>query len=401
VNRDARIFLAGQSVSLLGDTSLWLALAMWAKDLTGSSSAAGIAIFCVVAPQLLSPLGGLLVDRVRRRPLLIAVNLASAAVVLALLTVGDRVGILYAVAVLYGASYTLLASGQSALLATLVPPESLSQANALLQTVREGLRLLAPVAGAGLYAAAGGSAVAILDAATFLLAATSLAALRLREPKPQPRREPWRQAVAAGARHVIATHPLREVLIACALVLLVLGFSETLTFAITDGLHRPISFVGVLMAVQGVGAIAGALTCARAIRRAGEVRVAATGIAVLAAGTLLLAGASLPVVLAGKVLFGFGIPWIVVGAYTLLQRLTPAGLQGRAFSAAELLLGVPQTLSIAAGAALVTLVDYRALLLAEAAVIAAAAAYLLNVSRARRSARPSVCAPGARSAPAP
>jgi MFS family permease len=378
MTRDARIFLAGQSVSLLGDTSLWLALAIWAKDLTGSNSAAGIALFCVVAPQLLSPLSGLLVDRVRRRPLLIAVNLMSAAVVLALLAVGDRVELLYAVAVVYGASYTLLASGQSALLATLVAPEKLSEANALLQTVREGLRLLAPVAGAGLYAAAGGAAVALLDAGTFVLAACSLAALRLREQKPQPRHEPWREAVAAGARHVAATRPLREVLIACAIVLLVLGFGETLNFAIVDGLGRDVSFTGVLMAVQGVGAIAGALTCTHAIRRRGEVRTAAAGIAVLAAGTLLLAGASLPVVLAGKVLFGFGIPWIVVGAYTLLQRLTPDGLQGRAFSAAELLLGAPQTFSIAVGAALVTVVDFRALLLAEAAVIAVAALWLLS-----------------------
>jgi MFS family permease len=377
VTRDARVFLAGQSVSLVGDTSLWLALAMWAKDLTGSTSAAGIAIFCVVAPQLLSPLAGLLVDRVRRRPLLIAVNLASAAVVLALLAVDDRIGLLYAIATVYGASYPLLASGQSALLATLVPRDKLSEANALLQTVREGLRLLAPVAGAGLYAAAGGAAVAILDAATFVIAAASLAALRLREAKPERRHEPWRDAVTAGARHVARTRPLREVLIACALVLLVLGFSETLTFAIADGLHRQLSFVGVLMAVQGIGAIAGALTCARAIRRDGEVRTTAAGIAALAAGTLLLASASLPVVLAGKVLFGFGIPWIVVGAYTLLQRLTPARLQGRAFSAAELLLGAPQTLSIALGAALVTLVDYRALLLLEAAVIAVAALWLL------------------------
>ena len=37
--RDARLFLAGQSLSLLGDTALWLALGLWVKDLTGSSSA--------------------------------------------------------------------------------------------------------------------------------------------------------------------------------------------------------------------------------------------------------------------------------------------------------------------------------------------------------------------------
>jgi MFS family permease len=376
MSRDARIFLAGQSLSLLGDTALWLALAIWAVELTGSNGAAGLVVLCIAGTQMLSPLGGLLVDRVRRRPLLIAVNLATAAVVLALLFVGERVWLLFAVSTVYGASYMVLASGQSALLATLVPPERLSDANAVLQTVRESLRLIAPVAGAGLYAAAGGAAVAVLDAATFVIAAACLASLRLREPKPEPSGEPWRRAVAAGARHVAATRPLREVVIACAIALLVLGFGETLLFAIAEGLHRDVSFVGVLMAAQGVGAVAGAVAAPRAIRRSGEVRVVVMGIAAVAAGTLLLAATPLSVVLAGKALFGFGTPWIVVGLYTLLQRVTPANLQGRAFSAGELILGVPQTLSIALGAVLVTVVDYRLMLVVEAAVIAAAAIYL-------------------------
>ena len=43
-HRDARLFLAGQSLSLLGDTALWLALGLWVKELTGSSSAAGLVI---------------------------------------------------------------------------------------------------------------------------------------------------------------------------------------------------------------------------------------------------------------------------------------------------------------------------------------------------------------------
>ena len=60
------------------------------------------------------------------------------------------------------------------------------------------------------------------------------------------------------------------------------------------------------------------------------------------------------------------------------SALTPAELQGRAYSAADLLLGAPQTASIAAGAALVAVVGYRWLLGAEAAVVAIAAAYLLT-----------------------
>ena len=87
--RDARLFLAGQSLSLLGDTALWLALGLWAKDLTGSSSAAGLVFLCIVAPQLASPFAGLLVDRVRRRSLLLAVNPLTALAVLPLLAVHD------------------------------------------------------------------------------------------------------------------------------------------------------------------------------------------------------------------------------------------------------------------------------------------------------------------------
>ena len=113
--RDARLYIAGQALSLFGDTSMWLALGIWAKTLTGSSGAAGLVFFAVVAPQLGAPAAGLLVDRVRRRPLLIAANLATGVVVLALLAVHGRgqLWLIYAVAALYGASYTVLGAGRA------------------------------------------------------------------------------------------------------------------------------------------------------------------------------------------------------------------------------------------------------------------------------------------------
>src|SRR6185312_8872316 len=97
------------------DTALWLALALWARELAGSPSAGAMVIFCIVAPQLAAPLSGLLVDRVRRRTLLLWVNPLTAVAVLPLLAVHDRgdLWILYAVALAYGASYTLLGAGQS------------------------------------------------------------------------------------------------------------------------------------------------------------------------------------------------------------------------------------------------------------------------------------------------
>jgi len=379
--RDMRLYVIAQTLSMFGDTALWLALAVWAKSLTGSSAAAGMVIFGITAPGVFAPLSGLLADRVRRRPLLIVTNLLTAAAVLPLLLVHDRgdVWIIYAVTLAYGFSFTVLGAGLSGLLATMLPEDELADANGLIQTAREGLRLFAPLVGAGLYAALGGAAVALLDVATFVIAAGLLAMMRVVEPAPEPRSGRLLAGIADGARHLRQTIPLRQLTVASGVALLVIGFSETLTFEVAgSGLGRDPSFVGVLVSVQGIGAVAGAATAAALVRRFGEGHLAGAGMLVFSLGVTLLASASLPVVLVGITLFGAGIPWIVVALFTLLQRLTPGPLQGRTFSAVEVLVNTPQTVSIALGALLVAFVDYRLLLGLEAAVVAAAGAWLLT-----------------------
>jgi MFS family permease len=384
--RDMRLYVAGHTLSVFGDTALWLALGVWAKMLTGSSAAAGMVMFFLAAPQLLSPLSGLLADRVRRRPLLIVANLATAVAVLPLLLVHDRgdVWILYAVTLVYGFSFSVLGAGQSALLATMLPAEELADANGILQTAREGLRLIAPLAGAAIFTTAGGAAVALLDVATFVLAAGALACMRVTEPVPAPRTDRALAELAAGTRHLWRAVPLRQMTVACAAALLVIGFSETLTFEVAGtGLGRDPAFVGVLITVQGIGAVAGAVIAAPLMRRAGEGPVAGLGMLVFSIGVTMLTSSTLAVVLAGLVLFGIGIPWIVVALFTLLQRTTPGALQGRVYSAVEVCVGVPQTLSIALGALLVAFVDYRLLLVVEAFVVAAAGVWLLTRAEQR------------------
>ena len=85
------------------------------------------------------------------------------------------------------------------------------------------------------------------------------------------------------------------------------------------------------------------------------------------------------VVMVGFAVAGCGISWAVVGYVTAVQLRTPAALQGRVSSAADVLVGVPQTLSIALGAGLVGIVDYRALVALMAAVTIACGAYLATV----------------------
>jgi MFS family permease len=379
--RNVRVFIAGWTLSTFGDWAMFIVLGVWAKDLTGSNSAAGLVFFALGVPSLLAPFAGLLVDRLPRRPLLIAIYSAEALVVLSLLFVHDRgdVWILYAVTVFYGAAGTFGASARSALLTVMIPRDLLAESNGILQTLREGLRLVAPLVGALIYASVGGGAVAVLDSASFVAVVIALALIRLDEPRFERVEHRFVSELLAGARHVFATLPLRQIVLATGACLLVVGFAETLIFAVLEeGLGRPASFFGVLSSLQGVGAIVGGLLAARTMRRIGDVRLVGVGMVLFAVGALSFASHSLALVLTGIALGGAGLAWIIVGYATAVQVRTPLRLQGRVLSAADTLVSTPQTISIALGAALVSVMDYRILVVAMAVVVVACGAYLLT-----------------------
>ena len=212
---------------------------------------------------------------------MIVVHLAIGLVVLSLLFVHgrDQLWLLYLVTFLYGLAGDIFSAARSALLRVMLPEEMLVDANAVLQTSREGLRLVAPLAGAGLYAAFGGGVVAVLDAVTFGLSALSLLALHVDEPRPEPSGRRFRTELAAGMRHIAHTRGLRQIVVGVAVALLVVGFAETLIFTILDRvLHRPPSFFGVLASLQGAGAIVGGLSAPRLLRRLGDTKLVGLGL---------------------------------------------------------------------------------------------------------------------------
>jgi Na+/melibiose symporter-like transporter len=267
----------------------------------------------------------------------------------------------------------------------MLPPEMLPDANGALRTASEALRLVGPLTGAALFVAVGAHAIAVIDAATFVVPVVCLLALRVVEPVPQPMAQHWRAELTAGVRHVFRTIPLRQAVIAGAVSTTVFGFAETMTYAIAgDGLHRPPAFVGVLIAVQGIGAVIGGPTAAPLMRRIGEGQLIGLGLLVASAGALSEIAPSTAAVMAGFALFGAAIPWVVVALISLTQRCTPDRLQGRAYSAVDTLITVPQSLSIALGAGLITVAGYRPLLVVMAVVMSGAAGYLMTRIEQRR-----------------
>ncbi|QOV39165.1 MFS transporter [Streptomyces ferrugineus] len=363
-HRNAGLYLAGVVVSGFGTSALWLASGVWVKDLTGSDGLAALCLLAMWAPTLAGPLLGTLADRVRRKPLLIGMNLLLAALLPTLFAVDspDRVWLVFAVLFVYGAAGVVHDAAESALVANAVPTLLLGDFNGLRMTANEGMKLLAPLAGAGVYAAYGGAHVALLDAVTFVLATGLYACLRVRETRPEPPAGGWRARTAEGARH-LWTHPrLRPLVLAGGTTMLFAGLNGAMIYAVIDGLGHAPAYAGVLYAVQGAGSVAIGLLSGPALRRLGERRFAAYGIALTAVAAALRAVPSDPLALACSAASGVGLPCVLIAALTAVQRETPDALLGRAAATANTLVFTPNVVGLAAGAALVELLDVRLLL---------------------------------------
>ena len=390
--RDTRLLLAGQALSSFGDWALIIVLAVWMKSLTGSSALAGLTFFVFAAGALAAPLGGLLADRVRRRPLMIASDCVLGAFVLVLLLVHHRsdAWLIYAVAFVSGVLGTVFFPARAALLKIMLPEELLADANGALSSTREGLRIIAPLAGAGLYSVFGGGAVAVLDSATFAASVFFLSRMRVPEERPAPPEHHFVREVTAGLRHIRETLPLRQVVLGTAVALLVIGFSETLIFSVIHALGEKPSFFGVFATIQGIGSIAGGVSAAAVLRRVGDVRIVGLGLALFAIADLCLIAPSLGVVVVAGPVAGIGVAWAIVGFSTALQTRTPLRIQGRVSAAADLSLSIAQATSIATGAILSTFIDFRILFAVMAAVVLASAGYLLTRRQASVSSSASV-----------
>lgn len=372
---DFRLLFIGTAASLIGDSLMFLTLAIWVKDLTGSDGAAGMTMLFLGAPVLLAPLAGMLVDRVRFRPFLICANLGNAVALLPLAFVSgvDDVWLIYLTAVLLGLGSVLDNPALNGLRKLLLPEKLLAEANGATQTVQQGLRLVGPIAGAGIYLAFGGLAVALVDAASFLVAAGAIALLRVRQPRRETVASHWFAELTAGFRFIGGDVVLRRAVAGLFLVASSVGAVEVIGFALTDaGLGREPEFVSVIVTAMGVGGLTGGILAARIVNRVGELAAQSAAMLAIAVCFAVWAVPTLTGVLAAAVLLGLALPVLIVADNTLIQKRSPENLIGRISAASDVCFMVPQMASLATGAVLVTVVDYRVLLAVMAGVMCVA-----------------------------
>lgn len=394
--RDFTLLLAGQTLTMFGDVCLFLVLGIWVKDLTGSNGAAGFTFLLLAAPGLVGPLAGVIVDRFPRRAVMIWNDAVMALVVISLLLVHDQgdVWIIYAVALAYGLSGQFFFAARSGLLVSMLPSEKLGEANGLLESLRQGLRIVGPLLGAALFVAWGGGVVAMVDSATFVV---SVAFLSLMSPPDIARREshpPFFGEVTAGIHHIRRTVQLRRLVISVVLALTTVGMLEAAFFALVEAVGKEPSFAGVLASFQGGGSVLGGFVSPSLLRLYGESRAVAAGLIGTGAGAGVIAIGSVGVAIGGSVVFGVFLSVLLVGYMTLLQRRTSDELQGRVFAAAEMVYAIPYALSIGLGAAIIDAVGFRPIYVANAAMLFATGLWLWLVSKTGTAEKGGASVPG-------
>ncbi|MEB3327756.1 MAG: MFS transporter [Candidatus Sericytochromatia bacterium] len=218
----AAVFLA-HSVSQLGDRIHQLALAWWTMATTGSVGWTGAVLIATTLPTvLLSPVAGTLADRMDRRTLMMASDVARAVVAGALAGLAWRgqltVVVLMAASALLAALTTLFTPAALAVTPTLVPEDKVLPATSLMESSVQGAALAGPVLGGVVVAALGAAGAFGLNAASFLVSALLLLAVPRRPVALAGGHEPFRAAAAGGFRFLRHDRTVAGVLVCFAAV---------------------------------------------------------------------------------------------------------------------------------------------------------------------------------------
>ena len=333
---NCRLLLGSQLVSLVGTWMQTIAQGWLIYRLTHEPAMLGAVTFTALAPAfLLSPLAGLVVDRVDPRRIAVAtqVGLLLQAAILGILTVTGRITI-PAIFVLSGIMGVInafdLPTGR-VLVTRTVPKEALPNAIALVSAIFHASRIVGPSIAGFVVAFSGEGWCFLLNAFSYLASLAGLWAMRL--PAAAARTSPGSlgEHLQEGFTYLRRNRKVAQLfLLLGAVCLLAFPYTTLLPAFAKSVLATDARGLGWIMAASGVGATLGAMVLAAKKDTEGLTRTML--LATFALG-ILLVGFSLTRSLWGSSLLIVPVAWAMVthmtSNNTLVQMTVPESLRGR------------------------------------------------------------------------
>lgn len=203
-SRDFTLVVIGQIISLFGNATLRFALPLYLLNQTGSSVLYGTVMAVAFIPSiLLSPIGGVIADRINKRNIMVTLDFLTAALILSFLLLVDGVNLVLLLSVtlmiLYGIAGAYQPSVQASVPA-LVSPEHNMEANSVINTISSFSHLMGPVFGGILYSLYGLKPVLWMCMFCFLFSAVMEIFIRI----------PYEKQVSGGNMIHIVKEDFRE-----------------------------------------------------------------------------------------------------------------------------------------------------------------------------------------------
>jgi MFS family permease len=336
-HRNYRLFVSGQTVSLVGTWITRVATSWLVYRLTGSVLLLGVVGFCGQIPTLLiAPFAGVLVDRWSRHRLLLITQVLSMlqSLALGILTLEGVVTVrwLLLLQIVQGLINAFDTPARQAFVVEMVEDRGdLANAIALNSSMVNGSRIIGPSIGGLLIAAFGEGWCFLVDAISYVFVVASLLMMRLPEAQVRLVETDVLEELRHGFQYVVRSKPIHTVLLVLSLVsAMAMPYTVLMPAFAANALHGGPNTLGALMTASGVGALAGALYLAgrRTVVGLGRVAMYATvtfGGALVAfafARTLWVALLVLPLV-------GGAFMIQMAAINTVLQTLVEDRLRGR------------------------------------------------------------------------
>ncbi|NJD29134.1 MAG: MFS transporter [Chloroflexi bacterium] len=376
--RDFRLLWLGEAVSAIGDQFALIALPWLALVLTGNALALGGVLAVMAIPRaLLMVVGGVWVDRMSPRSVMLASNavrlVAVAVLGVAALEGAIELWMLYAFALVFGVADAFFFPAQTSIVPQLVEPDQLQKANGIVQGTAQAAVLIGPAAAGGIIAAFGSAGAApnqagvgialLLDAGTFLASIVTLWLIRGRAGARAAGGGSLLGEIGEGVRFVLRAPALRVVvLLSLAANLLLVGpFEVGMPVIAYTRLPEGAAAYGIVLSAFGGGSLIGlsiaALLPTPAPRLLGTVVMVSVGIAGSGVAALAFAGTTL-VAAVMTAIAGMALGYGNLLGLTWMQARIPSRLMGRVMSLMMLgSMGLVPVSQLVAGAAITVSLD--------------------------------------------
>ena len=340
VHRNYRLFLLGQSVSLIGTWMQQVAMSWLLYRLTASPFLLGLISFSSQIPSLfLSPLAGVAADRWNRhRALLVTQFLAMIQAILVLVVVqssGDIVWPLVGLGLFLGVINAFDMPLRQSFLVEMVPDRDLlGNAIALNSSIVNGARLFGPALAGLIIANWGESACFFLNAVSYIAVLFALLGMRDLPVRPKPLRVRILERLKEGFVYAFGFAPLRALLLLLTVVSFVaMSTGVLMPIFAKDILNGDAHTQGLLMGASGVGALSAALYLASrtSVLGLGQVIFACAavfGLAQIAFSYATSLWTSVPILIVS----GFCMMLTMASVNTLIQTITDEDKRGRVMS---------------------------------------------------------------------